>query len=81
MGARLLESIMRRRDYELISAALKAAKPAEPTTGATDGTWDRHWLHIETWQETVVTVGEHLQADNPAFDQEIFAINCGAELT
>jgi hypothetical protein len=63
---------MRRSDYLLISAALKAAKPV--------GDGDRADDWRTGWQETVITVGEHLQADNPAFDQELFVLNCGVEL-
>lgn len=63
---------MTRKDYELIAAAIKEAKPLLPPVAD----------YAETtrqlgWQTTAHAVAEALARDNPRFDRERFLAACG----
>lgn len=62
---------MRRRDYQLLSAAFKAARPVR------DSDRGRDWY--TGWVEAVESVGSALELDNAAFDYQLWLHNCGVE--
>jgi hypothetical protein len=53
-----------RRDYVLIAAALRLARPTHTEPG--DG-----------WRSAVDAMADALVAANPRFDRELFLANCG----
>lgn len=61
---------MTRRDYELISNALRKAKP---------GPCDGHEYQVWGWERAVETMAHALKERNPLFDEKRFARDCGAQ--
>lgn len=61
---------MTRKDYRTIALALAHAKPvlSEATPAA-----------MRTWEQTVRTIADSLEAENPRFDAARFACACTIE--
>lgn len=61
---------MTRKDYELIAAALRAAKPAIRGTPA------KYGERLGAWAASVESLAAALKGDNPRFDPDRFVDAC-----
>lgn len=62
---------LRRRDYEILSRALKAVRPLRGSYRGND--WYIGWL------DAVESIADHMQQEIPVFDRQLFLHNCGVE--